>query len=47
MKVTVQIVLEADDATNTPTVVRDVFCLDREALAPDTVGLGLGAMPGS
>jgi len=42
MKVTVQIVLEADDAAETPTVVRDVFCLDRETLAPDTVGLGLG-----
>jgi hypothetical protein len=39
MKVTVQIVLQADDAADTPTVVRDVFSLDREALAPDTVGL--------
>ncbi len=35
----VQIVLQADDAADTPTVVRDVFSLDREALAPDTVGL--------
>jgi hypothetical protein len=42
MKVTVQIVLQADDAADTPTVVRDVFSLDREALAPDTVGLQLG-----
>jgi len=38
----VQIVLQADDAADTPTVVRDVFSLDREALAPDTVGLQLG-----
>ncbi len=38
----VQIVLQADDAADTPTVVRDVFSLDCEALAPDTVGLQLG-----
>ncbi len=42
MKVTVQIVLQADDAADTPTAVRDVFSLDRDALAPDTVGLQLG-----
>jgi len=42
MKVTVQIVLQADDDAATPTVVRDVFSLDRDALAPDTVGLQLG-----
>jgi hypothetical protein len=44
MKVTVQIVLQADDATDTPTVVRDVFSLDREALAPNTVGLQMTGM---
>ncbi len=31
MKVTVQIVLQADAAADTPTVVRDVFSLDRDA----------------
>ena len=35
MKVTVQVVLHADD--DTQTVVREVFTLTREALAPDTV----------
>ena len=39
MKVTVQVVLHADD--DTQTVVREVFTLIREALAPDTVGLQL------
>ncbi len=41
MKVTVQVVLHADDDADTPSVVREVFSLDREALAPDTVGLRL------
>ena len=40
MKITVQVVLHADDDTQT-TVVREVFTLTREALAPDTVGLQL------
>ena len=40
MKVTVQVVLHADDDTQT-AVVREVFTLTREALAPDTVGLQL------
>ena len=39
MKVTVQVVLHADD--DTQTAVREVFTLTREALAPDTVGLQL------
>ena len=39
MKVTVQVVLHADD--DTQTVVREAFTLTREALAPDTVGLQL------
>ena len=40
MKVTVQVVLHADDDTQT-TVVREAFTLTRDALAPDTVGLQL------
>jgi hypothetical protein len=39
MKITVQVVLHADD--DTQTVVREAFTLNREALAPDTVGLQL------
>ena len=39
MKVTVQVVLHADD--DTQTLVREVFTLNRETLAPDTVGLQL------
>ena len=39
MKVTVQVVLHADD--DSQTVVREVFTLTREALAADTVGLQL------
>ena len=39
MKVTVQVVLHADDDTR--TVLREAFTLNREALAPDTVGLQL------
>ena len=37
MRVTVQVVLHADD--DSQTVVREVFTLTRAALAPDTVGL--------
>ena len=40
MKVTVQVVLHADDDTQT-TVVREAFTLNRETLTPDTVGLQL------
>ena len=39
MKITVQVSIQADD--NTPTVVHEVFALERGALAPDTVGLRL------
>ena len=39
MKITVQVVLHADE--DTQTVVREVFTLTREALAPDIVGLQL------
>ncbi|MGH9066347.1 MAG: hypothetical protein ACRD0J_02315 [Acidimicrobiales bacterium] len=44
MKVSVQVVLEADD--DTPAVVREVFTLERDALAPDTVGLRLDEAKG-
>ena len=39
MKITVQVVLHADE--DSQTAVREVFTLTREALAPDTVGLQL------
>ena len=39
MKVTVQVVLENDDET--PTVVREVFSLERGVLTPGTLGLHL------
>ena len=39
MKVTVQVVIDAD--AEAPTVVRDVFSLERGALSPDTLGLRL------
>ena len=39
MKITVQVVLHADD--DTQTVVREAFTLNRETLTPDTVGLQL------
>lgn len=37
MKVTVSVVIEADGQA--PRVVRDVFGMERGALAPDTLGL--------
>ncbi|HWR49240.1 MAG TPA: ISKra4 family transposase, partial [Pseudonocardiaceae bacterium] len=42
MKVTVQVVVQAGDDTDAPSVVREVLSLDREALAPDTLGLQRG-----
>ena len=39
MKVTMQVVLHADD--DTETVVREAFTVQRGALAPDTLGLQL------
>ena len=39
MRVTVQVLLHADDDTR--TVLREAFTLNREVLAPDTVGLQL------
>ena len=39
MKVTVQVVLENDDES--PTVVREVFSLERGVLTPGTLGLHL------
>jgi hypothetical protein len=44
MKVTVSVTLEADD--DTPTVVHEVFTLQRGPLAPDTLGLGLDEAKG-
>jgi hypothetical protein len=40
MKLSVQIVVHPDDGQAEP-VVREVFALDRDALAPDTLGLRL------
>jgi hypothetical protein len=42
MKVTVQVVVQADDDTDAPSVVREVLSVDRDALAPDTLGLQRG-----
>ena len=39
MKVTVQVMLHADD--DTQTAVREAFTLTRAVLAPDTLGLQL------
>ena len=39
MKITVQVVLHADD--DSETVVREAFTVQRNALTPDTVGLQL------
>jgi hypothetical protein len=42
MKVTVQVVVQADDDTDAPSVVREVLSVNRDALAPDTLGLQRG-----
>jgi hypothetical protein len=42
MKVTVHVVVQAGDDTDAPTVVREVLSLDRDTLAPDTLGLQRG-----
>jgi hypothetical protein len=39
MKITVSVTIQADDGT--PAVASDVFTLEREALAPDSLGLHL------
>ena len=39
MKISVQVAIQADD--DTPTVVHEVFALDRGTLAPGTLGLRL------
>jgi hypothetical protein len=41
MKVTVQVIVYPDDDTEASPVVREVFALDRDELAPDTLGLQL------
>jgi len=38
----VHVVVQADDDTDAPTVVREVLSLDRDTLAPDTLGLQRG-----
>jgi hypothetical protein len=42
MKVTVQVVVQASDDTDAPSVVREVLSVDGDALAPDTLGLQRG-----
>jgi hypothetical protein len=42
MKLSVQVILHPDDDTKTAPVVREVLSLDRDSLAPDSVGLRLG-----
>ena len=41
MKVSVQVIVYPDDDTEASPVVREVFTLDRDDLAPDTLGLQL------
>lgn len=41
MKVTVQVIVHPDDDTDASPVVREVLTLDRDDLAPDTLGLQL------
>ena len=41
MKFSVQVIVHPDDDTEASPVVREVFALDREGLAPDTLGLQL------
>jgi hypothetical protein len=42
MKVTVQVVVQAGDDADAPSVVREVLSVNRDALAPDTLGLQRG-----
>jgi hypothetical protein len=39
MKLSVQVIVHPDDDSDATAVVREVFALDREVLAPDTLGL--------
>ena len=41
MKVSVQVIVHPDDDTEASSVVREVLTLDRDGLAPDTLGLQL------
>jgi hypothetical protein len=41
MKFTVQVIVHPDDDTEASSVVREMFTLDRDDLAPDTLGLQL------
>jgi hypothetical protein len=42
MKLSVQVIVHPDDDSDATAVVREVFALDREVLAPDTLGLQQG-----
>lgn len=41
MKLSVQVIVHLDDDTDPTPMVREVFVLDRDGLAPDTLGLQL------
>ena len=41
MKFTVQVIVHPDDDTEASPVIQEVFTLDRDDLAPDTLGLQL------
>ena len=41
MKLTVQVIVHPEDDAESPIVVREVFAVDRDALAADTLGLHL------
>lgn len=43
MKITVSVTIQADD--DAPAVVSDVFTLNRDHLAPDTIGLSRAPFP--
>jgi hypothetical protein len=42
MKLSVQVIVHPDDDSDAAIVVREVFALDRDILAPDTLGLRQG-----
>jgi hypothetical protein len=39
MKLSVQVIVHPDDDSDTTPMVREVFALGRDGLAPDTLGL--------
>jgi hypothetical protein len=46
MKVSVQVIVHPDDDAENSAVVREVFALDRDGLALDTLGLQLAEAKG-